>query len=88
MTTENNQSVAIQLEQGKPLTELPDYILTEVFLENIGYFTPSSKRIKGVKEKIVDLGERQTADGTKKPLVMSIRPLAALGLPVTSDLDY
>lgn len=88
MSTEENKSVAIQLEQGKPLTELPDYILTEVFLENIGYFTPSSKRIKGEKEKIVELGERQTADGLKKPVVIAIRPLAALGLPVTSDLDY
>ncbi|TRZ76389.1 MAG: hypothetical protein D4R93_03425 [Deltaproteobacteria bacterium] len=69
-------------------SELPDYILTEVFLENTGYFTPSSKRIKSIKLKEKVIGERVTPDGTKKALKVTISANATLGLPITSDLDY
>jgi hypothetical protein len=50
---------------GRPLlTLVPDYIPAEVSLENLGYFTPSSKRIKSiyVKEKV--LGNKIGPDGT------------------------
>lgn len=71
---------------GLPI--VPDYILTEVFLENTGYFTPSSKRIKDIKVKEKVIGERLAADGTKKVITVAISSNAALGLPITSDLDY
>lgn len=74
---------------GTTLPEaVPDYILTEVFLENTGYFTPSSKRIKTVKAKEKIVGEKNTADGMKKLIKITISANATLGLPITSDLDY
>jgi hypothetical protein len=64
------------------------YIPAEVFLEHIGFFTPSSKRIRGIytKEKVV--GEKRVEDGTTQPITVCIRASYGLGLPITSDLDY
>lgn len=67
---------------------MPDYIMTEVFLENTGYFTPSSKRIKTVKVKEKVVGEKIALDGTKKAIKITVSANAQLGLPITSDLDY
>ena len=73
---------------GANLPTIPDYIPAEVFLENMGFFTPSSTRIKEhqVKEKVI--GEKVALDGTKKLITVSISANAKLGLPITSDLDY
>jgi hypothetical protein len=70
------------------LTLVPDYIPAEVSLENLGYFTPSSKRVKNiyVKEKV--LGHKTDPDGTKRTIKATIRASGGLGLPITSDLDY
>jgi len=67
---------------------VPDYIQAEVFLETVGFFTPSSKRIKHhlTKEKI--LTESVNPDGTKHVTKTIISANALFGLPVTSDLDY
>jgi hypothetical protein len=67
---------------------LPEYIRAEVALENIGYFTPSSKRIKKIltKEKIV--AQRKAPDGKITFLKASIIGTGKYGLPITSDLDY
>jgi hypothetical protein len=67
---------------------VPDYVPAEAFLETIGYFTPSSKRIRRqwVKEKT--LGERTTGDGTTKTLKTRVSANHDLGLPITSDQDY
>src|SRR6266850_3952623 len=84
---EKNQTVVPA--NGTTLPEaVPDYILTEVFLENTGYFTPSSKRIKQIKAKEKVVGEKDTADGMKKLIKITISANATLGLPITSDLDY
>jgi hypothetical protein len=63
-------------------------IPAEVFLENLGFFTPSSKRIRGIytKEKIV--GTRVAADGTTRLITTKISANHELGLPITADLDY
>jgi Replication initiator protein A len=63
-------------------------IPAEVFLENMGFFTPSSKRIRGVYRKEKVLGERIGPDGTKRLLKVDIVANHTLGLPITSDLDY
>jgi hypothetical protein len=84
----------VQLEAQPPLfpeTEhptVPDYIQAEVFLETVGFFTPSSRRIKHhlVKEKI--LAERANPDGTTYVTKTTISANALFGLPITSDLDY
>lgn len=63
-------------------------IPAEVFLETLGFFTPSSKRLRGryTKEKMV--GERVDADGTKRLITTKISANHELGLPNTADLDY
>ena len=70
------------------IPHVPDYIPAEVFLENLGYFTPSSKRIKGiyVKEKI--LGQKIGPDGTRRTIKAEISANYKLGLPITWDFDY
>jgi hypothetical protein len=67
---------------------VPEYVPAEAFLETIGYFTPSSKRIRRqwVKEKT--LSERTMADGTTKTLKTKVSANHELGLPITSDQDY
>jgi hypothetical protein len=74
---------------GRPLlTLVPEYIPAEVSLENLGFFTPSSKRIKDiyVKEKV--LGDKIGPDGVKRTIKAEISANHKLGLPITSDLDY
>lgn len=70
------------------LTLVPDYIPAEVSLENLGYFTPSSKRVKDiyVKEKV--LGYKTGPDGVKRTIKAEISANHKLGLPITSDFDY
>ena len=90
-TTKMNQKPhAIDASKGQPfdLALIPDYVPAEVFLENIGYFTPSSKKIKGIyiKEKL--LAEVVGEDGTKQPIILKISANHELGLPITADLDY
>jgi len=70
------------------LTLVPDYIPAEVSLENLGYFTPSSKRVKDiyVKEKVI--GYKVGPDGAKRTIKAEISANHKLGLPITSDFDY
>ena len=63
-------------------------ILAEVFLETLGFFTPSSKRIRGIYTKEKTVGERVEADGTTRLITTTISANHALGLPITADLDY
>jgi hypothetical protein len=67
---------------------LPALIHAEVAFENIGYFTPSSKRLKDIttKEKVV--AERTNPDGTRTLLTVQIIGTGKYGLPITADLDY
>jgi len=67
---------------------LPALIHAEVAFENIGYFTPSSKRLKDMttKEKVV--AERTNPDGTRTLLTVQIIGTGKYGLPITADLDY
>ena len=66
----------------------PDYIPAEVSLETIGYFTPSSKRIKHILTKEKILTEKLGSDGVKVALKVAIIASGKYGLPNTSDLDY
>lgn len=89
MSEPPSEKAIVPIEKvGDNLPSIPDYIPAEVFLENMGFFTPSSTRIKEhqVKEKII--GEKVALDGTKKLITVSISANAKLGLPITSDLDY
>lgn len=70
------------------LLAIPDYVPAEVALENIGYFTPSSKRIKHILTKEKRIAEKMGPDGIKKELRVTILATGKYGLPITSDLDY
>jgi hypothetical protein len=86
---EQERSPALK-RNGKVIAELitPEYIPAEVFLEIMGFFTPSSKRIKGIYVKEKRVGERIDHDGTRHALKVEISANHKLGLPITSDLDY
>jgi len=86
--TQPNKEPLPALQGRGELDAAPDYIAAEAFLENLGYFTPSSKRIKGIftKEKVI--GEKVNPDSTTRKVKAQIRASAGLWLPITSDLDY
>jgi hypothetical protein len=63
-------------------------IPAEVFLETLGFFTPSSKRIHDIYTKVKTVGERMAADGTTHAITTKISANHELGLPITVDLDY
>ena len=71
-----------------PSFPIPDLIPAEVAFENIGYFTPSSKAIKGITTKETTLTEKVRSDGTTVTLKICIVASGKYGLPITSDLDY
>jgi hypothetical protein len=70
------------------LSAVPDYISAEVFLENSGFFTPSSKRVKSIYTKEKVLREKIHPDGTTHFITTKISANYELGLPITSDFDY
>jgi hypothetical protein len=82
------QQGLLPLSPRSELLAVPDYISAEVFLENSGFFTPSSKRVRGIytKEKVV--GEKLYPDGTTRVIRTGISANYELGLPITSDFDY
>lgn len=67
-----------------PLEPIP----AEVAFEHIGYFTPTSRRLKGITTKEKVIAERTNADGTHTILSIRIIGTGSYGLPNTSDLDY
>jgi len=67
---------------------LADYIPAEVFLENMGFFTPSSKKIRGTYIKGKKVAEKIELDGTKRIIKVEVSAHHKLGLPNTLDLDY
>jgi hypothetical protein len=82
-TTTDTQS------NGRPrLALVPEYVPAEVSLENLGFFTPSSKRIKNIYVKEKMLGDKIGPDGVKRTIKAKISANHELGLPITSDLDY
>ena len=62
-----------------------DFVRVEKNLASLGFFTPSNKKIRGVKSKTI-LFNRQV-DGQKVEVKAVILPSAAYGLPITSDQD-
>lgn len=95
-TSAPTQPLTSQTEQATlplalPILELPvppEYIQAEAFLEVSGYFTPSSKRIRGIYTKEKKLRDYIDTQGNKRTLKVKITANHELGLPITSDLDY
>lgn len=65
---------------------LRELIPAEVTLETIGFFTPSSKRLKK-KVKTLTFAFRNPA-GEGETTTVEIIPNVKVGLPITIDLDY
>lgn len=81
------QSLPVIIHKSE-LSAVPDYISAEVFLENSGFFTPSSKRVKDIYTKEKVIGEKIHPDGTTRLITTKISANYELGLPITSDFDY
>jgi hypothetical protein len=61
------------------------FIKVEKNLASLGFFTPSSRKIRGSKQKKVSITRQ--ADGRRVEVRAVILPSAAYGLPITGDQD-
>ncbi len=71
----------------KTETTLPstDFVKVEKNLNSLGFFTPSSKSIRGAKAKTITFP--RMVEGKKVQAKVTIAPVALYGLPVTADQD-
>lgn len=63
----------------------PDFIKLEKNLVSLGFFTPSSRRIKNEKAKTITF--TRFVDGNRVEAKVTIVPASLFGLPVTADQD-
>jgi Replication initiator protein A len=63
----------------------PDFIKIEKNLASLGFFTPSHKRIRGIKQKVITLSRE--VNGKRIEAQATILPSAQYGLPTTADQD-
>jgi replication initiator protein A len=63
-----------------------DFVKIEKNLISLGFFTPSSKRVKGVKVKTLRLTQI-SPKGDRLEATATIVPAAIYGLPITADQD-
>ena len=71
--------------RGKTSLPATDFVKVEKNLNSLGFFTPSSKAIKGTKAKTITF--TRMVDGKKVEAKVTIAPAAIYGLPVTADQD-
>lgn len=82
------EAAASALWGGKELParpRTPNLIKIEKNLASLGFFTPSSKRIRDVKKKRIVFARE--LDGRKIEARADILPSAEFGLPITADQD-
>src|SRR5215472_10736370 len=70
---------------GDPAIRSADFIKIEKNLASLGFFTPSSKRIKGARKKTITF--TKVIDGKRVEARANILPSAEYGLPITADQD-
>jgi len=75
---------AIIPDEGAELVSA-EFAKVEKNLVSLGFFTPSSKRIKDAKAKTIIINA--TVGGTKIEAKATIAPAALYGLPITADQD-
>ena len=63
----------------------PEFIKIEKNLASLGFFSPSHKRISGVRQKVV--GMSREVNGKRVEARATILPSAQYGLPTTADQD-
>jgi hypothetical protein len=80
---EGELRTALQAESGTlPSTE---FVKVEKNLASLGFFTPSSKRLRNTQEKSFTI--TTITDGKRLELKGTIIPSAKYGLPITADQD-
>src|SRR5271169_238668 len=80
---EGDISTALQPQsETLPSTE---FVKVEKNLASLGFFTPSSKRLRNAQEKSFTI--TTVADGKRMELKGTIIPSAKYGLPITADQD-
>src|SRR6266849_6307269 len=63
----------------------PEFVKVEKNLASLGFFTPSSKRLRNAQEKSFTI--TTVSDGKRLELKGTIIPSAKYGLPITADQD-
>lgn len=71
--------------QDESIVSTADLVRIEKNLASIGFFTPSTKRIRGEKKKVVTRARHD--DGRHMEGSATILPSAEYGLPITADQD-
>src|SRR5271155_3652007 len=80
---EGDGNTALQVP-GEMLSST-DFVKVEKNLASLGFFTPSSKRLRNTQEKSFTI--TTVADGQRLELKGTIIPSAKYGLPITADQD-
>src|ERR1700721_868098 len=88
-TTEKEGSlegeVQTTLESRSETLPSTEFVKVEKNLASLGYFTPSSKRLRNAQEKSFTI--TTVVDGKRMELKGTIIPSAKYGLPITADQD-
>src|SRR5579862_1853114 len=80
---EEGNEVAVQSHSATlPATE---FVKVEKNLASLGFFTPSSKRLRNTQEKTFTI--TTVTDGQRLELKGTIIPSSKYGLPITADQD-
>lgn len=93
MEPQTLNQVSAELSEVVPLSQEEDgveftpaeFAKVEKNLVSLGFFTPSSKRIKDAKAKIVSINA--VVNGNRIEAKATIAPAALYGLPITADQD-
>ena len=83
-TDETSNDIYLSTRQANEL-QAPAFAKVEKSLISLGFFTPSSRRIKNQKIKTISF--TRTIDGKKVIATAEFHPSATLGLPITADQD-
>jgi hypothetical protein len=81
---QGTQTTALKpIAQNLPLP--PDFVKIEKNLASLGFFTPSSKRIKNIDEKTITF--TRTIEGKRIEAKVIIAAIPRYGIPITADQD-
>jgi len=88
-TTEERGSfegeIGMALQKQPDILPSTDFVKVEKNLASLGFFTPSSKRLRNAQEKSFTI--TTVAEGKRMELKGTIIPSAKYGLPITADQD-
>jgi hypothetical protein len=77
--------IGMALQQQPEILPSTEFVKVEKNLASLGFFTPSSKRLRNTQEKSFTI--TSVTDGKRMELKGTIIPSAKYGLPITADQD-